>query len=109
MLNRLGPRSLVALLTASLALFSIACQGGDNESPQYTALDVHGPVGTSSQALQCETGATQSCTIWLGQHGDLSNCMHGVDVCSEGSWTGCIDDDTLAANPDLFSALAGDK
>jgi hypothetical protein len=35
--------------------------------------------------------------------------MHGVDVCSEGSWTGCIDDDTLAANPDLFSALAGDK
>jgi hypothetical protein len=110
MLNCLAPRSLVALLAASLAAFSIACQGGDNESPQYTAMDVHGPVtGTSSQALECETGAAQTCTIWLGQHGDLNNCIHGMDVCSDGAWTGCIDDDTLAANPDLFSALAGDQ
>jgi hypothetical protein len=110
MLNRLGPRSLVALLTASLALFSIACQGGDNESPQYSAMDVHGAVtGTSTQALECDTGATQSCTIWLGQHGDLNNCIHGMDVCSDGAWTGCIDDDTLAANPDLYGALTGDE
>jgi hypothetical protein len=109
MLNALAPRSLVALFAASLALFSIACQGGDNESPQYSAMDVHGTTGTSTQALECDTGATQSCTIWLGQHGDLSNCIHGMDVCSDGAWTGCIDDETLAANPDLYSSLAGDK
>jgi hypothetical protein len=110
MLNALAPRSLVALLAASLALFSIACSGGDNESPQYSAMDVHGPVtGTSTQALECDSGATQTCTIWLGQHGDLSNCVHGLDVCSGGAWTGCIDEDTLAANPDLYASLAGDK
>jgi hypothetical protein len=45
----------------------------------------------------------------LGQHGDLNNCIHGMDVCSDGAWTGCIDDDTLAANPDLYGALAGDQ
>jgi len=111
MLNNVAPRSLVALLFGSLALFSLACQGGgDSESPQYTASDVHGTVtGTSTQALECETGANQSCTIWLGQHGDLSNCIHGMDVCSDGAWTGCIDDETLAANPDLYASLAGDK
>lgn len=110
MLNALSPRSLVTLLSASLALFSIACAGGDHESPQYSGMDVHGPVtGTSTQALECDTGATQTCTIWLGQHGDLSNCIHGLDVCSDGAWTGCIDEDTLASNPDLYASLAGDK
>ena len=105
-----APRSLVAVFAASLALFSVACQGADG-SPQYTGGDVHGSVtGSSTQALECEAGSTQTCTIWLGQHGDLSNCIHGVDVCSEGAWTGCIDDDTLASNPDLYASLvAGDK
>jgi len=57
-----------------------------------------------------EIGApSETCTIWLGQHGDLSNCIHGLDVCSDGAWTGCIDEDTLAANPDLYGSLAGDK
>ena|SRR5689334_18351704 len=106
---QIAPRQLIALLAASLALFSVACAGG-NEAPQYTASDVHGAVtGTSVQALECESGSTETCTIWLGQHGDLSNCVHGLDVCSNGEWTGCIDDDTLAANPNLYSSLTGDK
>jgi hypothetical protein len=107
----IAPRSLVTLLVASVALFTVACQGG-SESPQYTGGDIHGGstvTGASSQALQCESGSTQSCTIWLGQHGDLSNCIHGLDVCSDGAWTGCIDNDTLASNPDLYDSLAGDK
>jgi hypothetical protein len=105
---KIAPRQLVALFTAALALFSVACAGGD-ESPQYTGSDVHGTVtgtGSSTQALKCESGATSTCTIWLGQHGDLSNCIHGLDVCSDGSWTGCIDDETLASNPDLYASLA---
>ncbi|MEO8185120.1 MAG: hypothetical protein ABI895_40455 [Deltaproteobacteria bacterium] len=104
-----APRQLAALFATCLALFSVACAGG-NDSPQYTAGDIQGGVtGTSTQALECESGATATCTIWLGQHGDLSNCAHGLDVCSNGSWTGCIDDDTLASNPDLYSSLAGDE
>jgi hypothetical protein len=106
---QIGPRQLVALFAASLALFSVACAGSD-DSPGYTATDVRGGVaGTSVQALECEAGSTSTCTIWLGQHGDLSNCVHGLDVCSNGSWTGCIDDETLASNPDLYDSLAGDK
>jgi len=106
---QIAPRQLVALLAASLALFSVACAGGD-DAPQYTASDIHASAtGTSSQALECESGSTSTCTIWLGQHGDLSNCAHGLDVCSNGSWTGCIDDETLASNPDLYASLAGDE
>jgi hypothetical protein len=105
----IAPRSLVSLFVAALALFSVACQAGD-ESPQYTGGDLHGSVtGASTQALACESGSTQTCTIWLGQHGDLSNCVHGLDVCSQGAWTGCIDEETLASNPDLYDSLAGDK
>ena len=104
-----APRQLVALFAASLALFSVACAGGD-DSPQYTPSDIRGAVtGTSTQALQCESGSTATCTIWLGQHGDLSNCAHGLDVCANGSWTGCIDEETLASDPDLYASLAGDK
>jgi len=104
-----APRQLVALFAASLALFSVACAGG-NDSPRYTASDIEGSAtGTSAQALECESGSSATCTIWLGQHGDLSNCVHGLDVCANGSWTGCIDDDTLASNPDLYSSLAGDE
>ena len=105
-----APRSLVTLFAASLALFSVACQGGGDDSPQYTGGDFQGSVtGSSTQALQCESGATQTCTIWLGQHGDIANCIHGLDVCSNGAWTGCIDEDTLSTDPDLYASLAGDE
>jgi hypothetical protein len=102
----LAPRNLVALLVASLALFSVACQGGD-DSPQYTGGDIAGGLaGTSTQALRCQAGEVQSCTIWLGQHGDLSNCAHGLDVCSNGAWSGCIDEETLSENPELYASIS---
>jgi len=99
-------RNFVALVTASLALFSVACAGGE-EAASYTGTDLSGPstLATSTQALHCEAGAVESCTIWLGNHGDLSNCAEGVDVCSNGSWTGCIDNETLSDSPELFAAL----
>jgi hypothetical protein len=102
----LAPRKLVALLAASLAVFSVACQGAD-DSPQYTGGDLPGGVaGTSTQALRCQVGEVQTCTIWLGQHGDLSNCAHGLDVCSDGAWTGCIDEETLSQDPDLYASIS---
>ena len=102
-------RKLAALAAASLALCSMACSGGD-EARTYTGTDVEaGLVTESVAAATCETGAVQSCTIWLGQHGDLSNCIHGVNVCSDGTWSKCLDEDTIANNPDLYASLAGDK
>ncbi|MEY2935087.1 MAG: hypothetical protein RL033_5836 [Pseudomonadota bacterium] len=101
----LSSKNLVALLVASFAVFSVGCAGGD-EAPQYTASDLPGALtGTSAQALTCESGTVQNCTIWLGQHGDLSNCAHGVDVCAQGEWTGCIDEAELSENPDLYASL----
>jgi hypothetical protein len=102
-------RNFVALVTASLALFSVACAGGD-ETPSYTGTDLSGPatLATSTQALECEAGAVETCTIWLGQHDDLSNCAEGVDVCSHGSWTGCIDNQTLSESPELMAALTSE-
>jgi hypothetical protein len=98
-------KNLASLLLASLALFSVGCAGGD-EAPQYTASDLPGALtGTSAQALQCESGTVQNCTIWLGKHGDLTNCAHGVDVCAQGEWTGCIDEETLSENPEMFASI----
>ena len=103
------PRNLVALLAASLALFSVACAGGD-DSPQYTSGDIEGSLaGSATQALKCESGSVQNCTIWLGQHGDLSNCVHGLDVCSNGSWSGCIDEESLSENPELYASISDAK
>jgi hypothetical protein len=102
-------RKLAALVAATLALCSVACAGGD-EARTYTGTDVEaGLVTESVAATTCQAGAVQSCTIWLGQHGDLSNCIHGVNVCSDGAWSKCLDEDTVANNPDLYASLAGDK
>ena len=96
------------LLTAVAALLSVAC-GGADERAAYAASDVEGTETTvAGQPLQCENGAVQTCTIWLGQHGDLNNCVKGLEVCSDGAWTDCVDEASLSDNPELYSQLAGD-
>ena len=55
--------------------------------------------------MECVSGETRACKIYLGQHGDIANCIEGVDVCSAGEWTGCIDEASLAENPELVSQL----
>src|SRR3954466_9671497 len=105
-------QKLAALAAASLALCSLACSGGD-EARTYTGTDVEAGLVTEAAGTtaltSCETGAVQSCVIYLGQHGDLSNCIHGVNVCTRGVWSKCIDEDTVANNPDLYTSLAGDQ
>jgi hypothetical protein len=95
------------LLLVVAATLSVACAG---EEPQttYASTDVESGEIAIGQPARCEAGAIQSCTIWLGQHGDLSNCAHGVDVCAAGEWSGCIDEETMAENPELYSELTGD-
>lgn len=104
---KIAARNAALLLLAASALFSVACNGEDPRM-SYASTDVEaGPI-TASQPVQCDSGAVQSCTIWLGQHGDLANCVHGVDICSAGEWTGCVDEETMAENPELYTELTSD-
>jgi hypothetical protein len=102
-------RRRVLIVVAALgALFSVACAGGEDHpgfagDGELVAQDSAAPVASA-----CEAGAVRSCTIWLGQTGDLANCAKGVEICSEGSWSECIDEETIAADPELYAAVAGE-
>lgn len=102
-------RKLSLLVSLTAILGSVAC-AGEEEQPSYTATDVEASeLAATGQPLRCEAGEVRSCTIWLGQHGDLANCVHGLDICStEGSWTGCVDEVVLSEHPDLYAQLATD-
>jgi hypothetical protein len=100
--------ALVAVAVASL--FGVAC-AGEREAPTYTPTDVDADGATAVVApsgASCITGDTRACKIVLGQHGDIANCVDGLDVCSGGEWTGCIDEASLAENPELVSQLSAE-
>jgi hypothetical protein len=101
-------RRAALLLAAVSSLLGVACSG-DSGQQTYTATDIGLNAASVSIAPRgCSTGETQSCTIFLGRHGDLSNCVEGLDVCSGGAWTGCIDSESLAENPELLSQLSAE-
>lgn len=101
-------RRAALLIAAAASLFGVAC-AGDSGQPTYTATDIELNAPQAVAAVSgCETGDTRSCTIFLGQHGDLNNCIEGIDVCSAGQWTGCIDEASLAENPELVSQLTAE-
>lgn len=56
----------------------------------------------------CEEGAVQSCKIYLGEHGDLNNCIFGLSVCSHNGWSSCVDEDSMNDNPELYAELLTD-
>ncbi len=95
----------VHFVVLAASLLSVAC-GADAGSPQFTPTDADEVSPDQSLAIGCEQGAVKSCTIYLGRHGDLSNCIHGLEVCADGEWSDCVDEDTMATNPDLYAALA---
>jgi hypothetical protein len=97
-------RKAALLVAAVSSLLGVACSG-DSGQPTYTGTDIELNSTASVAPIACQSGDTRSCTIFLGQHGDLSNCVEGLDVCSGGSWTGCIDEASLAENPELMSQL----
>lgn len=101
-------RRLPFLLAAAVSLLGVACSGAADDRPAYAGSSDEWLLGTSSASLSCERGEVRSCTIWLGSHGDLNNCVFGVDVCMDaGDWSGCIDDATLSDHPELYSELSG--
>ena len=103
-------RRAALLLVAVASLFGVAC-AGEGEARTYTSTDVDADTATAvstPSSAPCVTGDTRACKIVLGQHGDLANCVEGLDVCSGGEWTGCIDQASLAENPELVSQLSAE-
>lgn len=102
------PRKIVLLIIAIASVCSAACSN-TTEQPTYPGLDVEMDAAMEvGQASPCESGSVKGCTIFLGRHGDLANCVQGLDVCSDGAWTGCIDEATLTEDPELYSELIGE-
>lgn len=103
-------RRTALLLVAISSLLGVAC-ASESEARTYAPTDIEGDAVTAAGApagAPCVTGETRTCTLFLGQHGDLANCVEGLDLCSAGEWTGCIDEASLAENPELVSQLTGE-
>jgi hypothetical protein len=100
-------RRAALLLVAVSSMFGVAC-AGESTARTYAPTDVEGDGATAvvSSGVECVAGETRACKIYLGQHGDVANCLEGLDVCSAGEWTGCVDEASLAENPELLSQLA---
>ena len=100
-------RRAALLLVAVSSVFGVAC-ASESAAPTYAPTDIEGDEATAVSApasVECVTGETRACKIYLGQHGDVANCLEGLDVCSAGEWTGCVDEASLAENPELLSQL----
>ena len=103
-------RKTALIITAVASLLGVAC-AGESAAPTYAPTDITADTATAADvrpSTGCVTGETRSCKIIIGQHGDIANCVDGLDVCSAGEWTGCIDADSLAENPELVSQLSAD-
>jgi hypothetical protein len=103
-------RRTALLLIAITSLLGVACSS-ESEARTYAPTDIEGDAVTAASApdgATCVTGETRACTLFLGKHGDLANCVEGLDVCSAGEWTGCIDEASLAENPELVSQLSAE-
>jgi hypothetical protein len=98
-------RKIALLITAAASLLGVACSGEDGQ-PAYADMDVELNSTAAIAPIACQNGDTKSFTIFLGKHGDLNNCVEGLDVCSAGEWTGCLDEASLAENPELLSQLS---
>jgi len=105
-MSSLGISRKIALVIAAAASLLGVAWSGENGQPAYTDMDVELNTTTAVAPSACQAGDSKSCTIFLGKHGDLSNCVQGLDVCSGGEWTGCIDEASLSENPELLSQLS---
>ena len=52
------------------------------------------PEDTPSSTA-CETGATHACKVQLPTHGSIETCYVGVNLCVDGVWSECGDEDAL--------------
>jgi len=85
------------------AVGGAACGPGDEPLPPRTERpDAEvGDAGTGP----CTEGATRTCTIVVGEHGDVVTCLEGLRTCRDGVWSEC--EGTMGYNP-LLHADAGE-
>jgi hypothetical protein len=80
------------------ALFTVAC-GGADEDPERVGETLTGssPLNRPSAVLAapCESGHVQTCRVELPEHNGVKTCFTGVQLCVEGRFSECVDEETL--------------
>lgn len=87
------------------ALLACACSGAAERPPPPAESETAAatpeapdtgddPVDTPSSGA-CETGATRSCKVQLPTHGSIETCYLGVNLCVDGVWSECGEEDAL--------------
>lgn len=101
-LPKLHFSTLAALLLA--ARFFPACGGSDRAhlpegssstlkpAPRVTNRSAGDDVATGA----CDEGTSRDCRVWLPTSGGVKHCFVGTQVCVEGTWSGCLDDQEAA-------------
>jgi hypothetical protein len=103
-------RKTALVVVAVASLFGVAC-AGEGAAPTYAPTDIEADQATAVNtppSVSCVTGETRACKVVLSEHAGIANCVDGLDVCSDGAWTGCIDAESLAENPELVSQLSAE-
>ncbi|MCC6899707.1 MAG: hypothetical protein IT377_12070 [Polyangiaceae bacterium] len=68
--------------------------GSDDQTEAPPPDDDPDPVDAPN-ATECETGATHKCKVQLPTHGSIETCYVGVNLCVDGVWSECGDEDAL--------------
>jgi len=98
----------------AMALFGLlasACGGGDDRPPPPAEADFQTPDLTNYDSTtadardvfangECETGATQTCRIYLASHDGIQPCFVGMQQCVDTHWGICDDAVLVDANAD---------
>lgn len=86
------------------AILVSACSGGADRPAPPGGNDSAGesppPADDQDPAddpkpTECETGDTHTCKVQLPTHGSIETCYVGVNLCVDGVWSECGDEDAL--------------
>ncbi|MBI3204814.1 MAG: hypothetical protein HYZ29_24980 [Myxococcales bacterium] len=96
MSGRLGIVVMSALLLG-------ACSGGTDRPAPPSGSDTQPATAPTPDdgddpkdaPTGCETGATRTCKVQLPTHGSIETCYLGVNLCVDGEWSECGDEDAL--------------
>jgi hypothetical protein len=90
---------LLAMIATALALASFACgtnegfppppSGGNNGQGGNGSSGPTSGAGGYSVGPCSEEGATRSCEVYLGTHGEVTTCVVGTQACVGGEWSPC--------------------
>ncbi len=71
---------------------AMGCTSQDGNSGTVGPADgVGGYPNDDASVSLCTDGATQNCSVTVGQHGTVLTCYDGVQTCQNGHWGECAD------------------